>query len=86
MRPAGWTEISAVCTDDAWRGHGFAGRLNRVLAASIQARGDVPFLHAVAANTGAIRLYEALGFRVRQQTVFRRVQVPAEQRAGSLTD
>jgi ribosomal protein S18 acetylase RimI-like enzyme len=86
MRPAGWTEISAVCTDDAWRGHGFAGRLIRVLAASIQARGDVPFLHAVASNTGAIRLYEALGFRVRQQTVFRRVQVPAEQRAPSLTD
>ena len=86
MRPAGWTEISAVCTDDAWRGHGFAGRLIRVLAATVQARGDVPFLHAVATNTGAIRLYEALGFRVRQQTVFRRVQVPAEQRAGSLTD
>jgi predicted GNAT family acetyltransferase len=29
------------------------------------ARGDRPFLHCYAWNTGAIRLYEALGFRIR---------------------
>ena len=90
LKPAGWTEISAVCTDPAWRGHGFAGRLIQILAASIQARGDTPFLHAVASNSGAIRLYEALGFRTRQETVFRRIHVPAEQasdqRAAPLAD
>ena len=28
LHPPGWTEISAVCTDDAWRGLGFASRLS----------------------------------------------------------
>lgn len=79
LKPPGWTEISAVCTDDAWRGHGFASRLIRVLAGRIRARGDTPFLHAVATNTGAIRLYEAMGFQLRQPTVFRALQTPAEQ-------
>jgi predicted GNAT family acetyltransferase len=30
------------------------------------ARGEVPFLHSYAHNSGAIRLYEALGFRARR--------------------
>src|SRR6202012_4519783 len=55
MRPPGWTEISAVCTDEAWRGHGFASQLIRALVMSIRGRGDHPFLHAVATNSGAIR-------------------------------
>jgi ribosomal protein S18 acetylase RimI-like enzyme len=79
LKPPGWTEISAVCTDEAWRGHGFASRLVRVLAGHIRARGDTPFLHAVATNTGAIRLYEAMGFELRQTTVFRAMRTPAEQ-------
>ena len=32
LRPPGWAEISAVCTDPAWRGHGFASRLTRAVA------------------------------------------------------
>ena len=85
LKPPGWTEISAVCTDQAWRGHGFAGRLIQILAASIQARGDTPFLHAVASNASAIRLYESLGFRRRRDTVFRRIHVPAELASGQRT-
>jgi ribosomal protein S18 acetylase RimI-like enzyme len=76
MHPPGWTEISAVCTDEAWRGHGFASRLIRALAVGIRARGETPFLHAVTANVSAIRLYEALGFRLRRTTVFSAAQVP----------
>jgi GNAT superfamily N-acetyltransferase len=76
LHPAGWTEISAVCTDSAWRGHGLASRLVRTLAAGIQARGETPFLHAVASNTSAIRLYGELGFRLRQRVVFSAVRVP----------
>ena len=70
LSPPGWTEISAVCTDPAWRGHGFASRLTRAVAAGITARGDIPFLHAIAANTTAIRLYEQLGFAYRRDILF----------------
>jgi ribosomal protein S18 acetylase RimI-like enzyme len=70
FRPPGWTEISAVCTDPAWRGHGFASRLTRAVAAGIAARGDIPFLHAIASNTNAIRLYKELGFVHRRDILF----------------
>jgi ribosomal protein S18 acetylase RimI-like enzyme len=80
LHPPGWTEISAVCTDDAWRGLGFASRLVRALVAGIRARGETAFLHAVADNP-AIGLYEALGFRLRRGTVFSAARVPADQPA-----
>lgn len=70
FHPAGWTEISAVCTDPAHRGHGLATRLTHAVAAGIRARGDVPFLHAIAENRAGIRLYEHLGFRVRREIAF----------------
>jgi len=65
MKPAGFTEVSGVCTHPDWRGRGYAGALMRVVAARIVARGETPFLHAYADNRGAIALYESLGFRVR---------------------
>lgn len=76
LRPPGYTEISAVCTDDAWRGHGFASRLTRAVAAGIVKRGETPFLHAVATNVNAIRLYEKMGFALRRATVFPRARAP----------
>ena len=75
LHPEGWTEISAVCTDEAWRGQGLAGRLIRAVGAGIRARGEVPFLHALATNP-AIALYEELGFRVRKGTVFAAARIP----------
>ncbi len=65
MKPAGFTEVSGVCTHPDFRGRGYAGALMAVVAARILARGDTPFLHAYADNRGAIALYESLGFRVR---------------------
>jgi ribosomal protein S18 acetylase RimI-like enzyme len=76
LHPPGWTEISAVCTDERWRGHGFASRLVRALVSGIRAHGEAPFLHAVASNTSAIGLYEALGFRLRRTMVFSAVRLP----------
>jgi ribosomal protein S18 acetylase RimI-like enzyme len=76
LRPPGWTEISAVCTDPAHRGQGLASRLIRHVAAGIGTRGDTPFLHAAAVNTSAVKLYESMGFAVRRSTVFRLVRVP----------
>jgi ribosomal protein S18 acetylase RimI-like enzyme len=62
----GWTEISAVCTKPEHRGQGLASGLMGALIAGIQRRSERAFLHVMTTNTGAIRLYEALGFRVRQ--------------------
>jgi predicted GNAT family acetyltransferase len=70
LRPAGWTEISAVCTDAAYRGQGLATRLINAVAAGIRERGDTPFLHTEATNVNAIRLYEALGFTLRRDMRF----------------
>jgi ribosomal protein S18 acetylase RimI-like enzyme len=62
----GWTEISAVCTKPDHRGQGLASRLVSALIAGIQRRSERAFLHVMSTNTGAIRLYETLGFRLRQ--------------------
>lgn len=70
LHPPGWTEISAVCTDPAYRGRGLATRLVKAVAAGIRARGETPFLHTGAANTTAIRLYESIGFQLRRRTTF----------------
>jgi ribosomal protein S18 acetylase RimI-like enzyme len=70
MHVEGGTEISAVCTDASARGHGLATRLVLALAARIRARGEVPFLHASADNTTAIRLYRRLGFTLRAEPHF----------------
>ncbi|WP_406637116.1 GNAT family N-acetyltransferase [Amycolatopsis sp. WGS_07] len=70
MHPPGWTEISAVCTDPAFQGQGLAARLVLAVAAVIRERGERPLLHAAATNTGAIRLYEKLGFRLSREMVF----------------
>ena len=67
FRPDGWTEISAVCTKADHRGQGLASRLMGALIAGIQRRSERAFLHVMSTNTGATRLYEALGFRVRQR-------------------
>ncbi|MEU8816992.1 GNAT family N-acetyltransferase [Actinoplanes sp. NPDC048796] len=66
----GWTEVSAVCTDPAFRGRGLGARLTMAVAAAILERGDLPFLHVTAENAGAIRLYERLGFQVSHQVEF----------------
>lgn len=76
LRPPGWTEISAVCTDPGHRGEGLASRLVLAVADGIRGRGETPFLHTSARNTGAIRLYEGLGFRLRRRTRFLAARVP----------
>jgi ribosomal protein S18 acetylase RimI-like enzyme len=65
----GWTEISAVCTRPEHRGEGLASRLMGALIANIHRRSERTFLHVMSTNAGAIRLYETLGFRVRQHAM-----------------
>jgi predicted GNAT family acetyltransferase len=69
MRVDRFTEVSAVCTDPAWRGRGYAAALMRRVMAGIVARGETPFLHSYSDNVGAIALYETLGFRLRRQVL-----------------
>ncbi|GIE35795.1 hypothetical protein Ait01nite_088400 [Actinoplanes italicus] len=70
FRMPGWTEVSAVCTDPAFRGKGLGARLTLAVAAGILARGELPFLHAVHDNENAIRLYGRLGFTHSADVVF----------------
>ena len=77
VHPAGYTELSAVCTDAAVRKRGLATRLMRAVAAGIEARGETPMLHVLADNHGAIRVYEALGFEVRAAFETLIVQAPS---------
>ncbi|MEV6236049.1 GNAT family N-acetyltransferase [Lentzea sp. NPDC051838] len=68
LRLPGWTEISAVCTHPDAQGQGLGTRLLLAVAHGIQQRGESPFLHVLASNTNAVRLYENLGFRLRRDT------------------
>ncbi|HEY5454067.1 MAG TPA: GNAT family N-acetyltransferase [Acidothermaceae bacterium] len=76
MHPTGWTEISAVCTDAAYRGQGLGTRLIRHVAAGIRDRGESAFLHAAVKNANAIRLYESIGFAHRRDIRFLLVRTP----------
>ena len=76
LDPPGWSEISAVCTDPEHRGRGLAGRLVRAVAVTVRDAGDIPFLHVAAFNATAIRLYEGLGFTLRQEVVFSALRTP----------
>ncbi|WTY09952.1 GNAT family N-acetyltransferase [Streptomyces canus] len=84
LRPPGWTEISAVCTDPAYRGRGLATRLVRAVAAGIRERGDIPFLHAAADNANAIRLYESIGFTLRRRSPILLVRSPGTSHPGAV--
>ncbi len=82
LQPPGFTEVSAVCTDPAYRRRGLATRLVLAVAAGIRERGDTPLLHAAASNVNAIGLYESLGFQLRRRTRFLGVRVPVDARVG----
>jgi ribosomal protein S18 acetylase RimI-like enzyme len=78
MRPPGWTELSAVCTDDAHRGRGLAKILCARLVGEILGRGERVCLHAVSDNLPAIGLYESLGFTIRRTMDFRFLQADGQ--------
>lgn len=77
MKPEGFTEVSGVCTHPDFRGRGYAGMLMRVATQRILDRREQAFLHAYAANTAAIALYETLGFRIRTAVTYTVLDGPA---------
>jgi len=66
LRLPGYSEISAVCTHPDFRGRGYARSLVSALMLEIRGRAETPFLHVRMDNTGAVRVYEKLGFAMRQ--------------------
>ena len=76
LRLPGYAELSAVATHPDHRRQGLAELLIGQVVSGIVARGEVPFLHAAAGNTTAIRLYGTLGFTVRRAVRFSVVEAP----------
>lgn len=81
MHPPGWTEVSAVCTDPAYRGRGLARRVVAAVAGGIVARGEGAFLHVMSDNRAAVRSYEHVGFTVRRSLPIVVVRAPRAPRA-----
>lgn len=75
----GYIEVSAVCTHPEARGRGYARRLMSRVMEEIVFAGRTPFLHALASNAGAIRVYEDLGFTLRCMLEFAVVKAPTSQ-------
>jgi ribosomal protein S18 acetylase RimI-like enzyme len=63
LHAGGFREVSGVCTDPDFRGHGKAQALVRKLVRRQMERRVTPLLHVRLDNTGAHRLYVRMGFR-----------------------
>jgi len=75
MKPANYTEMTAICVHPDHRGRGYAQVLLGAVASQIAARGEIPFLHVFSKNDSAIALYRRQGMEIR-----RRLYVTALQR------
>jgi ribosomal protein S18 acetylase RimI-like enzyme len=62
LAPTGFVEVSAVCTHPDFRGRGYAQALVAAVTRNIHSEGRVPFLTSFEANTGAVRIYQQVGF------------------------
>ncbi|CAL1518766.1 GNAT family N-acetyltransferase [Chitinophaga sp. MM2321] len=74
MRMTGFCELSAICTDPAYTGKGYAQRLITQLCRRHVAAGIASFLHVSLLNERAIRLYEHMGFTYRRSISFTKVK------------
>jgi ribosomal protein S18 acetylase RimI-like enzyme len=67
MKPAHYTEITAVCVHPSHRGRGYGQILLGAIARQITARGEIPFLHVFSNNASAIALYRRQGMEIRRR-------------------
>jgi predicted GNAT family acetyltransferase len=67
MKPANYTEMTAVCVHPDYRGRGYAQMLLGAVSRQISARGEIPFLHVFSDNAGAIALYRRQGMEIRRR-------------------
>jgi predicted GNAT family acetyltransferase len=66
MKPAEYTEMTAVCVHPDHRGRGYGQLLLGAISRQIAARGEIPFLHVFSSNTSAIALYRRQGMEIRR--------------------
>jgi predicted GNAT family acetyltransferase len=67
MKPANYTEMTAVCVHPSHRGRGYAQVLLGAISSQILARGEIPFLHVFSNNSSAITLYRRQGMHIRRR-------------------
>jgi predicted GNAT family acetyltransferase len=67
MKPAEYTEITAVCVHPSHRGRGYGQMLLAAISRQITARGEIPFLHVFSNNESAIALYRRQGMEIRRR-------------------
>ncbi len=67
MKPANYTEITAVCVHPSHRGRGYGQMLLAAVSRQISARGEIPFLHVFTSNDSAIALYRRQGMEIRRR-------------------
>ncbi len=70
MKMTGFTEVSAVVTHPNHTRRGYAKQLVKHTTDQIFSENKTPYLHVAESNTGAIRLYEKLGFTTRRKISF----------------
>lgn len=67
MKPANYTEITAVCVHPSHRGRGYGQMLLSAISRQIVSRGEIPFLHVFTSNHSAIALYQRQGMEIRRR-------------------
>jgi len=67
MKPAHYTEMTAVCVHPSHRGRGYGQMLLSAIARQIVSRGETPFLHVFTNNHSAIALYRRQGMEIRRR-------------------
>lgn len=67
MKPAQYTEMTAVCVHPSHRGRGYGQILLSAISRQIVARGEIPFLHVFSSNHSAITLYKRQGMEIRRR-------------------
>jgi ribosomal protein S18 acetylase RimI-like enzyme len=67
MKPANYTEITAVCVHPNHRGRGYGQMLLAAISRQISGRGEIPFLHVFSNNSSAIALYQRQGMEIRRR-------------------
>ena len=67
MKPAQYTEMTAVCVHPSHRGRGYGQMLLSAISRRIVARGEIPFLHVFTSNESAIALYKRQGMEIRRR-------------------